>query len=488
MSIPKLTKDLAVIQKLPDLPNSTEGLTAAQLKAKFDEAPLEIQKWLNENLVPSITAENIPFPSSSEIEGDNLMDALKSVHTQVKDASAGAIVNGSVTMEKLSPELLERVYGGRPWVSMNTPTAEKNAQNGFPVGQIWLRPEFVVDNSAGNDWAANGCTVTGDRNLLIIKGNGTVANAYITQVLSNLGEDGDRVYVFVTPQNMDTELSSVTVSLNGEAGKPASQNVFEGTLTGGALTVRMDAIWPSTSLAVGTLEIADYAVVNVDRLVREADAEEIYNWTTYLSALLPLDSYTSPEELYIQTINGKWWPFGKAVYPMERGGTGLAAVTTGDLLYGAESNTMQKLAAGASGSVLRMSGGVPVWDSVASAIVDISGVRVVTGKYTGNGAPRNIDLGVKPVLFAVCEKVEGNSQWADPNHYYYGAPRFFAQGTYERSLYKYYDSYNEEQSYYSRATLNDSKFELTGAAGRAQLYNSSDTEYSWIALALATVD
>ena len=171
MSIPKLTKDLAVIQKLSDLPNSTEGLTAAQLKAKFDEAPLEIQKWLNENLVPSITAENIPFPSSSEIEGDNLMDALKSVHTQVKDASTGAIVNGSVTMEKLSPELLERVYGGRPWVSLNTPTAEKNAQNGFPVGQIWLRPEFVVDNSAGNDWAANGCAVTGDRNLLTIKGN-----------------------------------------------------------------------------------------------------------------------------------------------------------------------------------------------------------------------------------------------------------------------------------------------------------------------------
>lgn len=488
MSIPKLTKDLAVIQKLSDLPNSTEGLTAAQLKAKFDEAPLEIQKWLNENLVPSITAENIPFPSSSEIEGDNLLAALKSVHTQVKDASTGAIVNGSVTMEKLSPELLERVYGGRPWASMNTPTAEKNAQNGFPVGQIWLRPEFVVDNSAGNDWAANGCTVEGDRNLLTIKGNGTVANAYITQVLSNLGDDGDRVYVFVSPQNTDVELSSVTVSINGEAGRPASQNVFEGTLSGGALTVRIDAIWPSTSLAVGSLDIANYAVVNVDRIVRQTGAEEIYNWTNYLSALLPLDSYTSPEELYIQTINGQWWPFGKVVYPVERGGTGLAAVTTGDLLYGAEGNTMQKLAAGASGSVLRMSGGVPMWDSVASAFVDISGVRVVTGKYTGNGEPRNIDLGVMPVLFAVCKKAESNDMWSDPNHYRYGVPNFFAQGAYERSLYRYTDNYNEEHSYYSRATLDGSDFKLTGEAGRAELYNSSNTEYIWIALALATVE
>ena len=45
MSIPKMTNDLAVIQKLSDLPNSTEGLTSDQLKAKFDEAALEIQKY-----------------------------------------------------------------------------------------------------------------------------------------------------------------------------------------------------------------------------------------------------------------------------------------------------------------------------------------------------------------------------------------------------------------------------------------------------------
>lgn len=472
MSIPKLTKDLAVIQKLSDLPNSTEGLTAAQLKAKFDEAPLEIQKWLNENLVPSITAENIPFPSSSEIEGDNLLAALKSVHTQVKDASTGAIVNGSVTMEKLSPELLERVYGGRPWVSMNTPTAEKNAQNGFPVGQIWLRPEFVVDNSAGNDWAANGCTVTGDRNLLTIKGNGTVANAYITQVLSNLGDDGDRVYVFVSPQNVDAELSSVTVSVNGEAGRPASQNVFEGTLSGGALTVRIDAIWPSTSLAVGSLDIANYAVVNVDRIVRQTGAEEVYNWASYLSALLPLDSYTSPEELYIQTINGQWWPFGKSVYPADRGGTGFDRYAKGELLVGAEDGSLQKMKAGEDGSVMRFRNGVPAWETPETLVADTKGVQIVTGRWTGNGSQsRTFTLPVTPVFLSVTTTASEQYNC-----------RLFAQGFNENVNVTVEEGYTG-----GTLKLNGAEFSVSvGGVNHEAPFNRSGTVYNWVALVAVT--
>ena len=38
MAIPKMTDDLEIIQKLSDLPNATDGLTAEELKAKFDEA------------------------------------------------------------------------------------------------------------------------------------------------------------------------------------------------------------------------------------------------------------------------------------------------------------------------------------------------------------------------------------------------------------------------------------------------------------------
>lgn len=48
-----LNADLAVIEKLSDSPNA-DGLTAAELKAKFDEAALIIQKFINEKIVPEI--------------------------------------------------------------------------------------------------------------------------------------------------------------------------------------------------------------------------------------------------------------------------------------------------------------------------------------------------------------------------------------------------------------------------------------------------
>ena len=41
--IPELDDDLDIIQKLDDEPNDVGGLTAAQLKAKFDEGPNAIR-------------------------------------------------------------------------------------------------------------------------------------------------------------------------------------------------------------------------------------------------------------------------------------------------------------------------------------------------------------------------------------------------------------------------------------------------------------
>ena len=46
MAIPKMTDDLEIIQALSDLPNSEDGLSAQDLKAKFDAAGLSIQKYL----------------------------------------------------------------------------------------------------------------------------------------------------------------------------------------------------------------------------------------------------------------------------------------------------------------------------------------------------------------------------------------------------------------------------------------------------------
>ena len=55
LAIPAFEEDVDVIQKLDDEPNDVGGLTAAELKAKFDEAGNRIKTYLNETLVPSIS-------------------------------------------------------------------------------------------------------------------------------------------------------------------------------------------------------------------------------------------------------------------------------------------------------------------------------------------------------------------------------------------------------------------------------------------------
>lgn len=59
VQIDPLTKDLNIIQKLDDEPNDVGGLTAAELKAKFDEAGNLIQEYINETLIPQLLVETV---------------------------------------------------------------------------------------------------------------------------------------------------------------------------------------------------------------------------------------------------------------------------------------------------------------------------------------------------------------------------------------------------------------------------------------------
>lgn len=408
MSIPKMTNDLAVIQKLSDLPNATEGLTAEELKAKFDEAALEIQKYINEKLIPAIMAEKIPFVATSEINAENVDAAIRDVQRQVKDASSGTIVNGSVTKEKLAAALLARVYGGRPWVSLNTPDSRQNTGADFPIGQIWLRPAFTVENRAGTNWVASGCTVTAGENRFTVTGNNTVVTATATQALTNIGQDGDRVYVLFSIANRDSELTALTVSLNSGEERDASAGVFSGTLAGGALTVQFSATWPSTSLAGGSFDVAGFAVVNVDAALRQtAGAEDKTDWAGFLNGLLPLESYTSPEELFIQTTDGSWWPMSYAVQPTSRGGTGNGGVGYGEMLYGSGGEAMERLGAAAeNNSFLQFVDGRPAWKTAGEAAGNTGIARIATGSYTGTGVSGTVKLPCAPKALWL---VQGNA-------------------------------------------------------------------------------
>ena len=72
--IDKLLRDLSIIAKLSDYPGSQDGLSTDEFKAKFDEAGLAIQEYLNTVLIPAVEAispESGPLPlSGGTMTGD----------------------------------------------------------------------------------------------------------------------------------------------------------------------------------------------------------------------------------------------------------------------------------------------------------------------------------------------------------------------------------------------------------------------------------
>lgn len=54
MAFTQFTKDMDIIGKLSDTPNVDDGLTAAQLKEKFDEGGKAVKDYINNELLPEL--------------------------------------------------------------------------------------------------------------------------------------------------------------------------------------------------------------------------------------------------------------------------------------------------------------------------------------------------------------------------------------------------------------------------------------------------
>ena len=99
MAFSKITKDMNIIAALDDEPNDVGGLSAAQLKAKFDEGGLALKTFIN-NLIDAIAAGT----AAANIGAKDLNDEATDLQTAL-DNLAGAVIgtlpDGSVTTAKL---------------------------------------------------------------------------------------------------------------------------------------------------------------------------------------------------------------------------------------------------------------------------------------------------------------------------------------------------------------------------------------------------
>lgn len=166
MALSKFTKDMDIIAALDDEPNDVGGLTAAELKAKFDEGGKAVKEYLNDTLLTELDQqkediddtleglEDSKVSKTTKVNGhpldrdvtvtkgdvglgnvDNTADADKPVSTaqqkaldkkadksELNDVVLGEIPDGSLTEEKLSEPLQNSIskienqlYPFPPW-------------------------------------------------------------------------------------------------------------------------------------------------------------------------------------------------------------------------------------------------------------------------------------------------------------------------------------------------------------------------------------
>lgn len=101
MALSKFEKDMNIVAALDDEPNDVGGLTAAELKAKFDEGGNAVKKYLNDTLIPEIESQKA---NTSDLQGLVLGQIPDGTITSEK------LADGSVTSEKLSQDAIPSSY------------------------------------------------------------------------------------------------------------------------------------------------------------------------------------------------------------------------------------------------------------------------------------------------------------------------------------------------------------------------------------------
>ena len=100
MSLPTLDDNLNIIQQLDDEPNDVGGLTAAELKAKFDQGGKAIQTYLNEVLLPALEAAGVldllrtadSAVQYIRLNSDDVIEVSANGETWIATASSGHII------------------------------------------------------------------------------------------------------------------------------------------------------------------------------------------------------------------------------------------------------------------------------------------------------------------------------------------------------------------------------------------------------------
>ena len=114
--IPRVTDELGTVSTLDDRPNDTGGLTAAELKAKFDADAGTLKDYINDIFIPFLegtsAADSLGITTIPGFSADNIQTALEQIVQAMQDVTQGSVTDGSITLLKLAAEVTAVALGG----------------------------------------------------------------------------------------------------------------------------------------------------------------------------------------------------------------------------------------------------------------------------------------------------------------------------------------------------------------------------------------
>ena len=114
--IPRVTDELGTVSTLDDRPNDTGGLTAAELKAKFDADAGTLKTYVNDVLIPFLegtsAAASLGITTIPGFSADNIQTALEEIVQAMQEITQGSVADRSITLLKLAAEVTAVALGG----------------------------------------------------------------------------------------------------------------------------------------------------------------------------------------------------------------------------------------------------------------------------------------------------------------------------------------------------------------------------------------
>ena len=254
MALPILNDDLAVISKLDDLPNDVGGLTAAELKAKFDEAAAAIQTYINDTLLPYLEsvsgAGDIGITTVSGIQAaTNVQDALAALEANIEGVTQGSVADNSINTVKLVDSAITnaKLADG----SVSTAKLQDDVITNAKMANNSVGANELIDGSVATAKLADGSVTTVKLADGAVTAAKVAAGAISNSKLANSS---------VVADNIAANAVTTAKILNGAV---TNEKIAEGTLS-------------STRFADGsvlTAKIADGAVTDAKLAKAKADLD-----------------------------------------------------------------------------------------------------------------------------------------------------------------------------------------------------------------------